>query len=642
MVGLVLALACAADPGEADDACIIEPVAPGAVRALRIVCEEQLVSGGEGRVGDWLLENAVARYVVRGEYASLTQLGEEGGGLVDAMLLDGGDALMELLPLGVRSPVGVVETGDEPGSGTAAVQAGDFTWRLAADDPALTLEGSLGPPDAVWVPRPGAARTGAVSRREGDFFAVVTDEVPSGEGGGQLFLRGLAGVQPAADAFWDLADVAPTAVDADAVELLDATGNVLDRLPVVGGAAALPTDPALEPRGFRPGCAYDGLTLRGCGGLDVRARDDAGRPLAVTVHFASTDLPLPEGGGRAPLGTEAGEVWVWAGPGFGAWRGWFDGGEEAVAVTLSRVLPPERDWAEAASPTDPATWTEGGVLLGDFALEVAPDGDHATYSADALHAARAEGVGFAVLLADDEVPVAEREAHDNLRAVVGSRAGGDAWAWGFSSTTRRAGHGAVDAAGFDARDRLTLVRGGLSADRFTIVTPEWVGEALAEAPAWAWPVRPDALWLRELADLDTLTALCEAWIDVQPLARRTWLPYVGATSPTAALRAVYDRNASAGNGPMITLESRSRWGMDPRPALSITVSAPGWMGPVRATLHTRRGERLLALDADGRAHVQLTEPTWAFVVAEAARAQPWGGEAAWAVSGVRWFDQPGG
>jgi hypothetical protein len=66
------------------DGCDPRALAPGEVRARQIPCGDELISGGEGRVGDWLLENAHARYVIRGTYAALTLLGQEGGTLIDA------------------------------------------------------------------------------------------------------------------------------------------------------------------------------------------------------------------------------------------------------------------------------------------------------------------------------------------------------------------------------------------------------------------------------------------------------------------------------------------------------------------------------------------------------------------------------
>ena len=148
MITALLLAGCAADPGPVEETCTVVPVPAGEVRATRIVCEEQLVAGGEGRVGDWLIENAVARFVVRDTYASLTQLGEAGGGLVDASLLGGPDLLMELLPVGERGSASATVTGDE-----GVVEIGAFAWRLAADESTLHLEGES--PTATWVPRPG-------------------------------------------------------------------------------------------------------------------------------------------------------------------------------------------------------------------------------------------------------------------------------------------------------------------------------------------------------------------------------------------------------------------------------------------------------------------------------------------------------
>ena len=61
-------LACVRGEASPED-CDPRVLVPGEVRGKKIACEEELIFGGEGREGDWLLENAVARFVVRGSYA---------------------------------------------------------------------------------------------------------------------------------------------------------------------------------------------------------------------------------------------------------------------------------------------------------------------------------------------------------------------------------------------------------------------------------------------------------------------------------------------------------------------------------------------------------------------------------------------
>jgi len=81
--------------------CPPDPPAPGEVRARVIACAGELVDGyhAAGRVGDLVIENAVARFVVRGIGEGHALLGLWGGGLVDAVGPAGNDQLRELQPL---------------------------------------------------------------------------------------------------------------------------------------------------------------------------------------------------------------------------------------------------------------------------------------------------------------------------------------------------------------------------------------------------------------------------------------------------------------------------------------------------------------------------------------------------------------
>jgi hypothetical protein len=92
----------APDPAE-PRRCVAEPPGAGRARARHITCEAELARGplAMGRVGDVLLENAVARFVLRAGDESATTIGAPGGGIVDATLQDAArlDGLKEAIPL---------------------------------------------------------------------------------------------------------------------------------------------------------------------------------------------------------------------------------------------------------------------------------------------------------------------------------------------------------------------------------------------------------------------------------------------------------------------------------------------------------------------------------------------------------------
>ena len=121
---MIWLLGCLEFPPEAPT-CDPRVLASGELRARRIPCSEELISGGEGRVGDYLIENSMARYVVRGPYAALTRLGEPGGTLVDAAAPGVGDMLLELTPDGDRSELWV-----EEGEGEVVLRLPGLAYRL--------------------------------------------------------------------------------------------------------------------------------------------------------------------------------------------------------------------------------------------------------------------------------------------------------------------------------------------------------------------------------------------------------------------------------------------------------------------------------------------------------------------------------
>ncbi len=630
---MIWILACAELDAPPED-CDPRELLTGEVRAKRVACEEELLPGGEGREGDWLLENAVARFVVRDSYASLTQIGEPGGTLVDAAVPGGTDLLMELLPVGERDPIEIVE-----GSGYAELRAGDVVYHLDADIPYLHL-GTPEPVEGRLVPRPGAGRAGLALRYEGAFLALDADTVADDDGRdpgapGQLTVTGLRGVTLDPSSLW----TEPLEVDTPGLEsmAIRVGGRLVDRVPVLEGVASSTVPDGASLDGEAPGCDIDGLQIVTCAGLRLQARDELGAPLPVTVLFRGAEFPLPEGGGLAPLGIASGEVYAWAGPGHGAWRGWYDGRDTEVNIALARAMPAAVEW-----PAPGALFPTGGLVLAHLAAESAPDADHGRYSRDHYHALYAQGFGAAVAIADGELPVHSRDAHDRIEVQLGSRAGGDTWAWPYSSSTKRSGHGASDVLGFGALDRMALVRGGSSTDRYTIVTPSWVAEALGEAEPWAWSPRPDAVWLDGVNDIDVYTQLLDLWLDIAPVGPATWIRFLGAPSDVAYEAGLRNRQHAAGNGPYIALAEDQSEGGDPVPGrIRIDVAAPAWMGLTTVSLVTSEGTVRHAVPESGYLVFPAPSASWAYARVDGACADPLCTEAAWAVTPPLWLANPG-
>jgi hypothetical protein len=196
------------DPNERTD-CVTTRPAAGEVLAKHLTCEQELLQGtvAMGRVArDVLIENAVARFVIRGQDGAATFLGAGAGGVVDASPPGGVDVLKDLLPLANFStirPTAVVVT--EAGGERAVVRVlvemevvglvaavvpiaqparvyGAVDYELRPDDPVLRVTVHFTPVDGVESERfvPGYA-------------AVVggnADLLQPGEAGVHMMLEG--------------------------------------------------------------------------------------------------------------------------------------------------------------------------------------------------------------------------------------------------------------------------------------------------------------------------------------------------------------------------------------------------------------------------------------------------------------------
>lgn len=171
------------DPAERTD-CAPRPAA-GLARAQHIVCAAQLVPGSlaMGRIGDIVVENAGARFVIRTGLESASTIGGFSGGVIDAAAGDGVDQLKELFTLfdyatARVSDVVVTDAGDDaearvtvlfeaaplglldavaPGLSRARPLRGTIDYILAGDADVLRVRVSFSAkPDAAgFMTRPG-------------------------------------------------------------------------------------------------------------------------------------------------------------------------------------------------------------------------------------------------------------------------------------------------------------------------------------------------------------------------------------------------------------------------------------------------------------------------------------------------------
>ncbi len=577
----------------------------GEVRARPALCSAELVAGGEGRTGDWILENAVARFVIRGEYASLTALGEPGGSLVDATWRDEDgvwtpDPLTEWRPDAVRVPVEV--DGD-------TIRAGDVRYSLAPDDPVLRVDGAAG----GWLlGTADARRVGATIEVDGALFAL--DGAPDPVGTPTVYVDAVTRVAPRLDLAWpDGAAVGGEGVDADAV-VASLDGVDVARFAVSEGAwqGWAPAGAAL--RAERDGCTYADVQRVACASLDARVYAAAGAAVPAVVTDGTTFTRLRPTDGPAPLGPAARRLHVWAGPAWSTSELDFPG----VDARASRLVVPAMDIAEWEQVAFASGW---------------PDASEAGDDVGRLYG---EGVGTVIVVASDEVPRPTKDERDDALLASAVRTNGWIWSWPHTPVARKGAHGAPDVAALATLDQLAVARGGVSGARRTVVSPDWVDAAFLEADPAEWAPVPDAVRLDGPEDVATLLRLADAWVHVAPVSDRFWVRRRGDRGLAAVEQGLVRGETVAGTGPIVHLTVTP--GAEGALVADVRVDAPAWAEVDMIEL--RWGERTITgpLDADGRARFLVPEGApYLVALARGAHARPWGDGEAWAVVGPLWL-----
>jgi len=635
----------------------------GQVRARRVPCAAEGPSGGDTRAGDWLLQNALVRYVIRGAHGPLTRLEGAGGTVIDAAPVGADDVLIEATPtLDGRwfDDVEITAWNEEDRAGVTLSGTLDdglersLTYTLNADDRLLYLSE---PSELLVVAPPGSALVGPTCEAgadgldpgQADLFGATGEAEDLGgwmrwEGADAL----VAGArEDVGAALW------PTGLDVSGraegtwVEATDAENVLLARLPVIDGAFAglvpvetLTLRAAAEGYGpgasARPGPDLD-LSLGAQGVLRVRVVDQDGEDLPATLIWNGAPYPLAAGGGDAAVGPGLGDATLWAGPACEALS--------LAGLSVSGVVDLD---ATLSCPVTPA-------VLAWLGREAWPDRDERRRPEDLLFSALAEGVGYAVLGADDEVATAALDRHtgDLLLAEAGSIADTDTLdqvlAWPWSQDDRAPAHGAVD---WHDASASTLI-GAMSNvnDRIAVVQPAWV-EA-AGAPS-TWRLSPRALRLGSLADLPTYEALLDAWVPVAAVGPRAWLDGLpDERSAVDAEAALVEGRTTATNGPRIVLRVRDQGPggeieLTGTPVISLRVEAPSWMPLSGAALIGTGGQELARWALSGTEPTRLDTtvqtplaPGWVLAVA-------WGDDdapplldaPAWAVTSPVWISRP--
>ncbi len=572
-----------------EDACAPGRPDPGEVVVKRIVCAEERVPGGDGRVGDVRLANHHAVFVIRGGDAALTLAGLGGGTVVDAAPWEGGDAILEATALVAGGWLqvdgfellddGVAITGiprrlpDAPLNDDAPQAPVTVTLRLDADAPTLRWEGA----DGLWIqPTRPAVRTGRNQHTLwlGDTWAIAAAGEASTDLGGATRTRGapeltvdLPNVISAREQ--DAVEVAGTAAGAVRVRAL-AGDALVGWLPVGSGGTFAGWVPADTDRleSDAPGRAAssappgpDVVLVPGPPAtltLDLGWRGAAPRPVRarwVSPDGRAGEALLPPTGGSLALGAGVWDVELSAGP-----------------ATVRRPLRVEleADASQRVGVEMVAAFDPGERLLVATDWPEARDRGTADDSAGRAAAALARGVDVVVFTAQDDVPdgaVASGLA-PFLRSVAGvslpGAAAGRINAFPWSGPDHRAARGVEPIADLSADAVVAAAWGSDGAARIVAVAPSVL--AALGAPAQvsprpthvlldppAPPTSPDALAPPDLSAwapwFDWLNAGATVW----PQGQRTWarVSRRDAAGLPEVLGALRLGALSTGSGPLV-------------------------------------------------------------------------------------------
>jgi len=630
---VILALACSVVPPADSEACDPRFLDPTEVRAKEIRCGDEVPSGGEGRTGDLLLQNAHVVAVVR-PYASLTWAGHGGGGLIDLAPAGGLDTVLEVVPLlaGGWFTMDDVSWGSDAASAwvtlTGVSTAVDFlggtegepvelTWRLPVDGFGVDVEGS----DELYV----HGLLGEVTETGlwwDDRTLGVVGELAEDLGGARVHRSSELLVGSAADVHEVLfadgvhasgrCEGGSVAVWSDDEVVARLPGSFAVRVPidselvceVPAHAAGEPTAPGLDLT-LEPGAA---------GGLDLRVEDERGEALPALAWVDGEPYAVAPTGAPLALPPGSYDLVVEHGPAFGTWEGTVEV-PGAMDVLLEREL------------------SEGWITV-DLGRETWPS--RTSRLDPGVDLQRAIGEGHVLVVQHARGEVAQPEHADwtahHARVLAGSLTEGPASivSWPWSSNSKKPGHGAADAVGLDALDRLAVAQGGEVTDRLTVVGLDWVDEA---PEVHAWRPEPAVLELDGVDSADRVMALLDAGFRPAFSGPVTWSAADTTELPSVAAseRGLASAATSAGTGPRLVLERDPRLGW---PKVGLTLSLEqGSSGRLRTVEVWTDGGLVASYDVDGvgevlREDLIIPPGVWAWALG-------WS-DTDWAVSAALW------
>ncbi|MCO4760314.1 MAG: PHP domain-containing protein [Myxococcales bacterium] len=342
------------------DTCPPPPVKAGQVRARKLACKADLPTGimASARIGDLVLENSMARFVIRAGAEGEAIIGLVGGNVIDAVALDkdgqqtGTDSLREWVPtvaFHLVQPTKLEIAADGSDGAARVTVAGDLVqfptiqaflsldkppvttaheYVLRPDSSALEIRTTVTPTDGkdntalvgdvtLWSGEMGLYRPGSGgpdSEFDAEGKALVLGLTP---------LRADPALMPAACGFssWiSIIDAAGILAFLQPPKAIPPAGKTFVRQLVIGGNSGHQLADAMATAGSLAGAKHSTLAGKVAGmwlGVEVELLDKKGKPLTRCTPDAKGAFSCP-----APADTaKARTLWVGNGEGQGGDRG---------------------------------------------------------------------------------------------------------------------------------------------------------------------------------------------------------------------------------------------------------------------------------------------------------------------------------
>lgn len=617
------------DPGVHSPECAADPPGLGQVRAKQIVCASEIASGGEAKIGDWLLENSRVRIAIRGQPNRLTRLTGGGGTVIDAEVLGGGDGLVEIAPLGIGDwPERTLISAENE---TISVRADDgsgrtWTYELNPDTGELQIKGAEG---FSLVPEAGSELVGEwVHGPNG--LVIAADDRPEDLGGWLNWAGTSVWFGTSRTVTTDRFSGVQTgqfSTQASHVEFR-INGALFTRQPTDSSTLEHEFPVGTEVRGVTPGhaptdwvdAASSGIPALGTGGfLELLPIAPRGRAIGATVEWNGSVHWVGPTGGLVPVGPGTGSGWITSGPEYTPYEIPFASIDDQVS--LAATLEPIGD---------DAAWIAFGV-------ESSPGPFERSRADQSLERLGANGVEYAVLIATDEVAKGSQDP-ESIPHHAGSRSGGPqgtVWAWPWTPNSKEAAHGAAPWS--ELNDTELLAWMSKAGRRYTAVDAQWIEQA-GSISALTHP--PDLLYLRSPNDLAAAVSLYDRWIDIALVGPNAW---VDTDKPWGEdiLRALLEGRSAPSTGPKLALtvdghgpgERASTWPRTPSGPMTaeLSVEHPGdvttiqLIGSAGTVVGSWEPEELPV-------SIELPDLAWVLATAE--------GETDWTVTSPVWMRRP--